>query len=144
MKILFFDNGNYSRSPAAEAIARSMIDARGLADRFAVSSAGLIDKHVGGPADPRTAAACARRGYDLSGFVCRRARSAIFAEFDEILAMDRQNLAALELARREGDRARLALFAGEDEVPDPFYGEADGFDLVVEMIEKRVREILGV
>ncbi len=143
MRILFFDNGNYSRSPAAEIIAKSMITAHAL-QSFDVASAGLIDKHVGGPADPRTAEACARRGYDLTGFICRRADASVFQDFDEILAMDRQNLAALELARRDGARARVGLFMGDTEVPDPYYGESDAFDDVVGLIEARVRTLLKI
>ena len=142
-RILFVDNGNYSRSPAAEVIAKAKAKDRGCDDRFSFSSAGVINKHVGGPADPRTIAECARRGYDLSGFVCRRASPEVFQAFDRILAMDEQNLAVFTLARRKGDRAAVELFDPAREIPDPFYGGDDAFVDAVDMIEARVNALVS-
>ncbi|MEM9168362.1 MAG: low molecular weight phosphotyrosine protein phosphatase [Pseudomonadota bacterium] len=142
-RLLFFDNGNYSRSPAAEVICRTLAEKAGRDGDFAFASAGLIDKHVGGPADPRTVAAVAARGYTLDGFICRQATPAIFAEFDEVLAMDAQNLAALRLARRDGDRARVDFFLPNAEVPDPYYGGDAAFGPVIDAIEARARAIVG-
>ena len=142
-RILFVDNGNYSRSPAAEIIARAKAKDRGCEDRFSFSSAGVIKKHVGGPADPRTVAECARRGYDLSGFACRQASPDAFRDFDRILAMDKQNLAVFTLARREGDRAVVELFDPAREIPDPFYGGEDAFVSAVDMIEARINALVS-
>ena len=142
-KILFVDTGNYSRSPAAEVMARSVAEARGVSARFEFSSAGVIDKHVGGPPDPRTAAICKRKGYDLEGFVCRQATQADFQEFDQILAMDGVNRQIFELARRAGDKADVALFDPERDIPDPFYGDDAGFEVVVDMIEARIKVFLA-
>ena len=142
-RILFVDNGNYSRSPAAEVIAKAKAKDRGCDDRFSFSSAGVINKHVGGPADPRTIAECARRGYDLSGFVCRQASPEVFQAFDRILAMDEQNLAVFTLARRKGDRATVELFDPAREIPDPFYGGDDAFVDAVDMIEARVNALVS-
>ncbi len=142
--IMFFDNGNYSRSPAAQVMGATLAARHGLADRFTFGSGGLIAKHVGDPPDPRTVSICNARGYTLEGFVCRQAQPADFAVYDHILAMDRQNLASLQLARREGDRAQVALFLGDDEVPDPFFGGEAGFVAVLDMIEARVKALLGL
>ena len=141
-KILFVDAGNYSRSPAAEVIAKTQF-AKKLHGGLLVSSAGLKDKHVGGGADPRTIEECARRGYDLSGFRCRQIGTADFAEFDLILAMDRSNLEGLEQIRPAGARAQLALFIPGGEVPDPYFGGADGFVVAIDLIEKRVGELIA-
>ena len=141
-RILFFDTGNYSRSPAAEVIANKIASDLGVSDHYDFWSAGMTEKHVGGPADPRTAEACAKKGYSLDGFVCRRADHTAFAEFDQILAMDKVNLAALELARRPGDHAKIDLLNPEAEIPDPFFGDQSGFEDVVEMIEKRLMTLL--
>ncbi|HBK90083.1 MAG TPA: protein-tyrosine-phosphatase [Parvularcula sp.] len=140
-KILFVDAGNYSRSPAAEVIAKTHFEKnlRGLAVVF--SSAGLKDKHVGGGADPRTIEECARRGYDLSAFRCRQIGAADFNRFDLILAMDRSNLEGLEALRPAGARARLDLFIPDGEVPDPFFGGADGFVVAIGLIERRIAEL---
>ncbi len=140
MKILFVDAGNYCRSPAAEAVARTRSAGRvGLV----FESAGLKDKHVGDTADPRTIEACAARGYQLGGFRCREIAPAQFDEFDLILAMDRDNLQQLRERQPAGSRARLELFLGDAEVPDPYYGEADGFGEMMRQIEQGVDALLA-
>jgi protein-tyrosine phosphatase len=141
-KILFVDAGNYSRSPAAEVIAKTQFAKNLRSGAVMVSSAGLKDKHVGGGADPRTVEECARRGYDLSAFRCRQIGAADFAEFDLILAMDRSNLEGLEAIRPAGARARLDLFIPGGEVPDPYFGGADGFVVAIDLIEKRVGDLV--
>lgn len=135
MRILFVDAGNYCRSPAAEVVARSLAarDAPGAALEFA--SAGLKDKHAGDTADPRTIEACAARGYDLADFRCREITAADFAQSDLILAMDRDNLQQLEARRPAGNSTPIRLFLGDLEVPDPYYGGADGFDSMMDQIE---------
>ena len=142
MNILFVDAGNYCRSPAAEAVCRSMAAAAGLAERVSFASAGLKDKHAGDTADPRTIAACAARGYDLGAFRCREITPADYAASGLILAMDRDNLAALEARRPPGNGSRIELFLGDREVPDPYFGEADGFAVMMDQIEAGARRLL--
>ena len=142
MKILFVDAGNYCRSPAAEAVCRTLAARAGAAARVGFGSAGLKDKHVGDTADPRTVAACAARGYDLGAFRCREIGAADFAGSDLILAMDRENLDQLLRRRPAGNSARIELFLGDREVPDPYYGGADGFDLMMDQIEAGARRLL--
>ena len=141
MKVLFVDAGNYCRSPAAEVVARTAA-ARAGAHRFRFSSAGLKDKHVGDTADPRSIEACAARGYDLSAFRCREITPADFASHDLILAMDRDNLAQLQARRPAGNQTPIELFLGDADVPDPYYGEADGFTIMMEQIEAGVARLL--
>ena len=142
MKILFVDAGNYCRSPAAEAVCRALAAQSGRGAQVAFSSAGLKDKHVGDTADPRTIEACAARGYDLGAFRCREISPADFAASDLILAMDRDNLRQLEERRPAGSTVRIELFLGDREVPDPYYGEADGFALMMDQIEAGARRLL--
>ena len=142
IRILFVDNGNYSRSPAAEVIAKKKAQAAGRSDQFEFASAGVIDKHVDGPADPRTIAECEKRGYSLNSFLCRKTEPSFFDYYDRVLAMDYQNLAVFSLARREGDRAVVELFDPEREVPDPFYEDDDAFPRVINMIEARIDALL--
>ena len=142
MKILFVDAGNYCRSPAAEAVCRALAAQSGSGTRVAFSSAGLKDKHVGDTADPRTIEACAARGYDLGAFRCREISAADFAASDLILAMDRDNLRQLEERRPAGNTVRIELFLGDREVPDPYYGEADGFAVMMDQIEAGARRLL--
>ena len=142
MKVLFVDAGNYCRSPVAEIVARALA-ARSGAAGWAFSSAGLKDKHAGDSADPRSIAACAARGYDLTAFRCREITPADFAAHDLILAMDRDNAAQLEARRPPGATAPVRLFLGEREVPDPYYGGDDGFATMMSQVEEGVRQLLG-
>jgi protein-tyrosine phosphatase len=140
--VLFVDAGNYCRSPAAEIVAKTLA-ARAGAAAFHFSSAGLKDKHVGDTADPRSIEACAARGYDLSAFRCREITAADFANHDLILAMDRDNLAQLQTRRPLGNQTKIALFLGDADVPDPYYGEADGFTTMMKQIEAGVSRLLA-
>lgn len=142
MRILFVDAGNYCRSPAAEAVMRAKLKAAGL-DDISVGSAGLKDKHVGDTADPRTIEALAARGYDLGDFRCREITREDFLTTDLILAMDRENLTALEFRKPdEATKARLGLFLSNAEVPDPYYGGADGFAEMMDLIERGAQALV--
>lgn len=141
MRVLFVDAGNYCRSPAAEVVARKLAAQAGLAG-WEFGSAGLKDKHVGDHADPRSVEACGQRGYDLSEFRCREISADDFMRSDLILAMDRDNLAQLLQRRPPGAAVPIELFLGEAEVPDPYYGESDGFGQMMEQIERGARELL--
>ena len=140
MRILFVDAGNYCRSPAAEAVVRSIAGQTGAALEF--SSAGLKDKHAGDTADPRTIEACRARGYDLGAFRCREITDRDYAECGLILAMDRDNLAQLEARRPAGNSTPIQLFLGDAEVPDPYYGGADGFASMMDQIESGARRLI--
>ncbi|MBU3672450.1 MAG: low molecular weight phosphotyrosine protein phosphatase [Sinobacteraceae bacterium] len=142
MKVLFVDAGNYCRSPAAEVVARTLATHAG-ATGWHFSSAGLKDKHVGDTADPRSIEACAARGYDLKAFRCREISAVDFSSHDLILAMDRDNLAQLQARCPAGVATPIELFLGDREVPDPYYGESDGFTLMMEQIEAGVRALLS-
>lgn len=142
MKVLFVDAGNYCRSPAAEIVAKT-IAARGGTAGWQFSSAGLKDKHVGDTADPRSVEACAVRGYDLSAFRCREITDDDYRVHDVILAMDRDNASQLESRRPAGNSTPISLFLGDREVPDPYYGESDGFSLMMTQIEEGVRTLLS-
>lgn len=142
MKVLFVDAGNYCRSPVAEIVARSMATQRG-ASGWEFSSAGLKDKHVGDTADPRSIEACAVRGYDLKAFRCRQITERDFEIFDLILAMDRDNQSQLESLRPVGAVTPIRMFLGDREVPDPYYGGADGFVVMMDLIESGVRALIA-
>lgn len=141
MRILFVDAGNYCRSPAAEYVTRQLArQQKNAVHRF--SSAGLKDKHVGDGADPRSIAACAARGYDLSAHRCREIDATDFASYDLILAMDRDNVAQLRARAPTDTTARIELFLGSAEVPDPYYGASDGFEQMLDQIEAGARALL--
>lgn len=147
MKVLFVCLGNICRSPTAEGVFRHYVEQAGLSDRISIDSAGTSDWHLGKTPDPRTQAAAALRGYDLSTLRGRQAMPADFHEFDLILAMDNSNLSNLQAIQPADGSAELALYLprfgiSPDEVPDPYYGGEDGFELVLDMLEQASQVLL--
>lgn len=142
VRVLFVCLGNICRSPTAEGIFRHRVAEAGLEHAIATDSAGTHGFHVGDPPDRRAQAAAAERGIDLSDIRSRRFSPYDFGEFDYILAMDDENLAALRGNARDRDEQeriyRMLDFARdpqEREVPDPYYGPAGGFERVFELLE---------
>jgi protein-tyrosine phosphatase len=148
VRVLFVCMGNICRSPTAEGVFRHMVQAEGLADRIHVASAGTHDSHVGRPPDGRAQQAAARRGYDISPQRAQRVEARHFVDFDYVLAMDAENLSHLRQIAPEGlrDKARLFLDFSPghrgDEVPDPYYGAADGFARVLDLVEAGAQGLL--
>jgi protein-tyrosine phosphatase len=148
VRICFVCLGNICRSPTAEAVMRRLVDDAGLAGRVTLDSAGTGHWHVGELADPRTRSAAANRGIEIS----HRARQFVAADlerFDLVIAMDRDNLAALRrlLGRRDRPDVRLlrafdASAPGGAEVPDPYAGGPDGFDHVLDLCERACRGLV--
>ena len=145
--VLFVCTGNICRSPTAHGVFLHKLRAAGLADRVRVDSAGTHGYHVGDPPDERTQAHALRRGYDLSGLRARQILREDFRSFDRILAMDRGHLSILRRKAPAG-YAGLGLFmdyarpSPGSEVPDPYYGGAQGFERVLDMIEQAAAGLL--
>jgi protein-tyrosine phosphatase len=148
MRILFVCLGNICRSPTVEGVARELArrEAAHLALQF--DSAGTADYHVGDPPDPRSISAALTRGYDLASLRARQLQRSDFQQFDLLLAMDEENLSNMLRIAPPGhaDRARLFLDfareAGATSVPDPYYGDAAGFERVIDLAEQGVRGLL--
>lgn len=147
-KVLFVCMGNICRSPTAEAVLRRLAAQRGLANELEIDSAGTHGYHVGESPDARTQRAAAERNYDLSQLVARKVAPEDLDYFDLVLAMDRSNLDALRKLCPASRLKRLKLFMSyarqfdDDEVPDPYYGLAHDFDLVLDMIEDAAQGLL--
>ncbi|MEI2716435.1 MAG: low molecular weight protein-tyrosine-phosphatase [Candidatus Nanopelagicales bacterium] len=136
--------GNICRSPMAEAVLRRRFDDAGLGADVVVDSAGTGGWHVGADADPRALATLAAAGYDLR-HSARRFQPEWLERSDLVLAMDRDNYdALLELAERHDvpiEHVRMLRSfdpeaSANADVPDPYYGGADGFHDVLAMIER--------
>ncbi|MFV3367985.1 low molecular weight protein-tyrosine-phosphatase [Pseudomonas sp. NY15435] len=141
MKVLFVCLGNICRSPTAEGVFRHKVREAGLEDCIEIDSAGTGDWHVGKAPDARTRAAALRRGYDLSSLRARQVSVADFSRYDLVLAMDDANLRDLKRLRGSNGKAELDLFLRRyeleiDEVPDPYYGGEDGFEQVLDLVER--------
>jgi protein-tyrosine phosphatase len=139
--ILFVCTANICRSPTAEGVLRSLLAGHGKTAQFEIASAGTHDYHVGEPPFGLAVNAARKRGFDIAACISRCITSHDFDHFDHILAMDKSNLANLRsiAPTRSKQKIELLLEYGDKyygkEVPDPFGGKEDGFDLVVDMIE---------
>jgi protein-tyrosine phosphatase len=148
VKVLFVCMGNICRSPTAEAVFRSYVEKAGLTDKIQIDSAGTLDYHVGAAPDTRAQLAAKQRGYDMSNLRGRQVEAQDFLRFDYLLAMDNHNLVSLERLRPHEAKSHLGLFLefaehhNEWEVPDPYYGGADGFERVLDMVEDAAQGLL--
>lgn len=140
--------GNICRSPTAEAVFRKHVTDAGLSGQVYVDSAGTGDWHAGSPPDQRACQAAAKRGYNLDPLRARQVTRADFESFDLILAMDQDNLVRLQKLRSRESTAELDLFLrryrlSKEEVPDPYFGNVDGFEEVLDLIEQASIHLLG-
>lgn len=137
--------GNICRSPIAHVVLEQRLADAGLGDDVVVTSSGTGGWHEGEPMDRRAAAALRDAGYDPSRHRARTFTTDTYAETDLMLAMDASNHADMsDLAPTVDDAARVRMFRsfdpqsapGDDEVPDPWYGGADGFRAVLATVER--------
>ena len=148
IRLLFVCTGNICRSPTAEGVFRHLLSKKNITDRVEVASAGTHGYHVGEAPDQRAQRAATRRGYDLSRIRARKVVPQDLDYFDMILAMDRNALESLRLICPVELQSRLGLFMDYseafegDEVPDPYYGSGQGFDLVLDMVEDAGRGLI--
>jgi len=147
-KVLFVCTGNICRSPTAEGVFRKLVADAGLHEAIEADSAGTHGYHIGEAPDPRTQAAAAQRGYDLSALRVRQFEREDFHRFDLIVAMDREHHAILSRLAQPSIAHKLQMMMSyaqrfrETDVPDPYYGGPGGFDLVLDMIEDASRGLL--
>jgi protein-tyrosine phosphatase len=133
--------GNICRSPTADGVLRQKVIASGLAGCVTVDSAGTMDYHVGEPPDERSQEHARKRGFDISTLRARQVQSADFDRFDLIVAMDDSHFNALHRQCPSGQKQKLKRFTAfckkykSSEVPDPYYGGAQGFEHVLDLVE---------
>lgn len=141
IRILFVCTGNLCRSPMAQGLLDQRIREAGLASRVEVDSAGTGSSRAGEAPDRRAQAAARRRSIDIGMQRARQVQVEDFQGFDYILAMDRENYAALRAICPAGLERKLHLcldFAPAlrlREVPDPYYGNERGFERVLDLME---------
>lgn len=147
-KVLFVCLGNICRSPAGEGIFKKMVKEEDLTDKIMVDSAGTSGYHDGELPDPRMRQHGARRGYKLDS-LSRKFTSKDFYDFDIILAMDDSNYHNIIRLAPDLDSEkkvhRMVDFSQRfehDHVPDPYYSGADGFELVLDLLEDACEGLL--
>jgi len=149
IRVLFVCLGNICRSPSAEGVFRALVNEHGLSDRIGTDSCGTSTWHIGSPPDNRARGEAKRRGISIDDLRARALKPDDFEIFDYILAMDGSNLFNLEAACPDVHRAKVHLlleFAPdhpEREVPDPYYGGAEGFAQAFDMIDNAAAGLLA-
>lgn len=148
IRLLFVCLGNICRSPSAEAVMRKLVRDAGLENQIEIDSAGITGYHEGDRADSRMRMHAARRGYTLDS-ISRPVRQRDFYDFDCIIGMDDQNIA--DLKRMAPDLESVAKIHQMteysrnklyDHVPDPYYSGAEGFELVLDLLEDACEGLL--
>lgn len=141
-KILFVCLGNICRSPSAEAVFKGIVRNKGVQDKFEIDSAGTYGYHEGEPADRRMQSHAVKRGYNLTSISRPFDVNTDWDRFDYIIAMDDSNLRNLRAMGRSKDDLKklfkMTDFANNfsySEVPDPYYGGEQGFELVLDLLE---------
>lgn len=148
IKVLFVCMGNICRSPTAEGVFRHKVELDGLADQISIDSAGTHAYHVGNPPDRRAQDAALKRNIDLSSQRARRVNADDFSSFDYVIAMDDSNKRDLLSICPDGFEDRVHLFldfaeCNETEVPDPYYGQGRGFEIVLNLVEEAAEGLLA-
>jgi len=132
--------GNICRSPLAEGIMRHLVNEAAL--NWEIASAGTGNWHIGKAPDHRSIAAAKANGYDISTQRAQQFNHSMFAKFDMIFVMDRNNLKDVQaMAKTAEERKKVKLFLDNDEVIDPYWDNAL-FGPVCNQVEKRCREII--
>jgi len=137
--VLFVCMGNICRSPSAEAVFRQKAKEQGFT--LNIDSAGTVGAHSKEKPDHRAQKAGIARGYSFDGIKARKVTTQDFNDFDLILAMDNDNVAELTKISPASMQHKIYLlldFASdyeEEQVPDPYYGGAKGFDYVLDLVE---------
>ena len=147
-RVLFVCLGNICRSPLAEGVFRSLVRTRELESSYLVDSAGTGAWHAGESPDQRSVEVARRNGVVLTGRA-RQVEAHDFEDFDYVIAMDRQNLLELRtLGRSQQGEVHLHLLRdfdpepGDGQVPDPYYGGPDGFELMYMMLNRACEAFL--
>jgi protein-tyrosine phosphatase len=139
VKIVMVCLGNICRSPLAEGILASKLPK----DKFTVDSAGTGSWHIGQSPDERSVAVAKKNGLDISNQKGRQFSTADFDTFDYIFVMDNSNFDnVIALAETKEQKEKVTLIMNElhptqnKEVPDPYFGMHNGFDIVYNMLDE--------
>jgi protein-tyrosine phosphatase len=147
-KVLFVCLGNICRSPLAEAIFKHKVQDRGLSKYLHADSCGTSNYHIGDPPDFRTLSNARKNGISII-HLGRQLKANDLDEFDMLLAMDKSNLYNIKRHDKNGlYQAKIDLMRTYDDlgkkedVPDPYYGGEDDFQMVFEILERSSGNLL--
>ncbi|MEH6551997.1 MAG: low molecular weight protein-tyrosine-phosphatase [Pseudomonadales bacterium] len=148
--ILFVCLGNICRSPMAQGVLETLIAERKLSDKLHADSCGTAAFNVGKSPDPRAIASANKAGYDIGSQIARQIEDDDYHQHQYIIVMDRQNLINVESWAPAAHRANISLMMdhhpsarGNSQVPDPYYGEDQAFDQIINTIEIACKGLLN-
>jgi protein-tyrosine phosphatase len=150
LRLLFVCLGNICRSPSAEGVMKKLVKESGLEHKIEIDSAGILSIHQGELPDPRMRKHASDRGYLLDSR-SRPVKIADFYNFDLIIGMDDQNIQDLKKLAPDLESSskihRMSEYLSThvyDHIPDPYYGGAEGFELVLDLLEDACSGLLEV
>jgi protein-tyrosine phosphatase len=128
---------------------RFLVEEAGLEESIEIESAGTGADHVGEEPDPRTHEAAAERGVTVAG-TAQQFKIEDFERFEYVIAMDGENRDELSsLAPDEIAEEKIFLVRDfeprarrDQDVPDPYYGGANGFDETFQTLDDACRGLL--
>ncbi|SDW86934.1 low molecular weight protein-tyrosine-phosphatase [Flavobacterium degerlachei] len=139
VKILMVCLGNICRSPLAEGIMATKLPK----DKFSVDSAGTGSWHIGHAPDARSIATAKKNKLDISKQKGRQFSTSDFDTYDYIYVMDKSNYDdVIELAQTQEQKNKVQIILNElypnenVDVPDPYFGMPNGFDIVYNMLNE--------
>ncbi|SFC24219.1 protein tyrosine phosphatase [Polaromonas sp. OV174] len=147
-KLLMVCMGNVCRSPMGQIVTLHLMKKAGLASNIQIDSAGTHAGNGKAPPDPRAKVVLSRRGYTIGKSRSRQVIECDFSRYDLILAMDQANLKDLQRLCPVDQAHKLRLFLefakGVDncDVPDPYYGNIEGFERVLDLCEVGARGLV--
>ena len=150
VKVLFVCTGNICRSPIAQGVFEDLVQREGLEEQVASDSAGTLSYHAGSSPDRRARRAASARGIDLDSQRARQISPEDMSEFDYVVVMDRGNYEeVLPLTGRDETRARFGMFLdyapqlSDEEIPDPYFCNGDGFERAMDLAEAASEGLLA-
>jgi len=148
-RILFVCMGNICRSPAAEGIAKKLVEEKSFNGKIEIDSAGTLDYHAGESPDERIIRHASKRGYKLDSRARQFNSKKDFEYFDYIVTMDDDNfseITSLDKNKKYNNKVfKMVSFGSKlkvDEVPDPYYTGSDGFEYVLDILEDSIEGLL--
>ncbi len=145
--MVFVCLGNICRSPAAQGVFEHRLRQTGLSHQVTVDSCGTAAFNIGKSPDPRSIAAAAKAGYDISSQIARQINDQDYQHANYLIAMDRANLGNIQSWAPGDFQGEIALFmdyhrhAGHGQIPDPFYDD-NAFDKMLKQLEQAADGLL--